>query len=298
MEKTKKSPKQSTIEKYEIKEDCYINYMEEIPCEPCEPPKFYKRATGRNWYCLCDKRTERCSNPECKVVGAQLGIKVGTSVCEHDRFRTQCKECMGGSFCEHNKIRSYCKECGGGSICEHNNRRSTCKECGGSQVCEHNRERSYCKECGGSQICTHNKIRSTCKECGGVSICKHNIQRSSCKECHPQSYIAKLRRNRRHKATKNHKTTRTLDDLCMTTGEWLKYLHKTFEDRYGRPKTEEDEVHIDEIVPCSAWDLPNDNEYCWHYMNSQWLLAEDNLSKGDSYDEGDKLAMIERIQSS
>jgi hypothetical protein len=45
----------------------------------------------------------------------------------------------------------------------------------------------------------------------------------------------------------------TLDDLCMTTEEWLKYLHKTFEDRYGRPKTEEDEVHIDEIIPCSAW---------------------------------------------
>lgn len=84
----------------------------------------------------------------------------------------------------------------------------------------------------------------------------------------------------------------------MTMEEWLKYLHKTFEDRYGRPKTEEDEVHIDEIIPCSAWDLPDDNKYCWHYLNSQWLLAEDNLSKSGSYEEGDKLAMIERIQSS
>jgi hypothetical protein len=80
----------------------------------------------------------------------------------------------------------------------------------------------------------------------------------------------------------------------MTTGEWLKYLHKTFEDRYGRPKTEEDEVHIDEIIPCSAWNLPDDNKYCWHYLNSQWLLAEDNLSKHDSYEEEDKLAMIEK----
>jgi hypothetical protein len=84
----------------------------------------------------------------------------------------------------------------------------------------------------------------------------------------------------------------------MTTGEWLKYLHKTFEDRYGRLKTEEDEVHIDEIIPCSAWDLPDDNKYCWHYLNSQWLLAEDNLSKSDSYEEGDKHAMIDRIQKS
>jgi hypothetical protein len=79
----------------------------------------------------------------------------------------------------------------------------------------------------------------------------------------------------------------------MTTEEWLKYLHKTFEDRYGRPKTEEDEVHIDEIIPCSAWNLPDDNKYCWHYLNSQWLLAEDNLSKSDSYEEGDKLVMID-----
>jgi hypothetical protein len=79
----------------------------------------------------------------------------------------------------------------------------------------------------------------------------------------------------------------------MTTEEWLKYLHKTFEDRYGRPKTEEDEVHID-----SVWNLPDDNKYCWHYLNSQWLLAEDNLSKHDSFQEEHKLTMIERIQSS
>jgi len=84
----------------------------------------------------------------------------------------------------------------------------------------------------------------------------------------------------------------------MTSEEWLKYLHKTFEDRYGRPKTDKDEVHIDEIIPCSAWNLPDDNKYCWHYLNSQWLLAEDNLSKSDSYKEKDKVAMIERIQSS
>ncbi len=71
-----------------------------------------------------------------------------------------------------------------------------------------------------------------------------------------------------------------------------------FKDEEIKEVMEEDEVHIDEIIPCSAWDLPNDNKYCWHYLNSQWLLAEDNLSKSDSYEEEDKLAMIERIQSS
>jgi len=359
MKKTGKRPKQSTIEKYKItfEEILYIKempeeqlVMEEAFCEPCEPPKFYKK--GKIWYCLCDKRTDTCSNPDCKVVGAQMGLKVGGSICEHNRFRTTCKECGGSQICEHNKVRSqckkcggsqicehnrqrsrckecggssicehdrqrsHCKECGGGHICEHNKRRSKCKECGGSQICEHNRVRSKCKECGGSsicehdrerstckkcgggQICEHNQLRSRCKECGGSQICKHKIRRSQCKICDPQSHIASLRRSRRWSATNSQNPTHTLDDLGMTSEEWLKYLYKTFEDRYGRPKTEEDDVHIDEIIPCSAWNLPDDNKYCWHYLNSQWLLAGDNLSKHDSYEEKDKLAMIERIQSS
>jgi len=334
MEKTKKLPKLETLTKYEIKEDCYINYMEEVPCEPCEPPKFYKKGNSRNLYCPCNKRKDKCSNPDCKILGAKLGIIVGASVCEHnkirsrckkcgggsicdhDRERSTCKECGGGSVCEHNKIRSQCKECGGVSICEHNIQRSQCKPCGGGGICEHNKLRYTCKPCGGGGICEHNKLRHTCKPCGGASICEHdtrrsickkcggnqicdhNIERRTCKICDPQSHIAKLRRSRRWNATNSQNPTHTLDDLCMTTGEWLKYLHKTFEDTYGRPKTEEDEVHIDEIIPCSAWDLPEDNKYCWHYLNSQWLLAEDNLSKHDSYEEEDKLAMIERIQSS
>ena len=368
MMKTGKMPKQSTIEKYQIKDEEIKECMEEVVlCQPCEK-KFYKK--GTNWYCLCNKRTSTCINPECKALGLQLGFKVGTSICEHNRqrsrciecggsqicehsrLRSQCKECGGGAICkhnrrrtlckecrgggicehnrqrskckdcggsqicEHNRNRSECKECGGGAICEHNRRRSACKECGGSAICEHNRERARCKPCGGSQICEHNKPRTICKECGGGHICEHNRSRSRCKECgggsvcehnkvrglcnlcNPQGHIASLRRSRRGSATRSPNSTRTLDDLCMTTKEWLKYLHKTFEDRYGRPKTEKDEVHIDEIIPCSAWNLPEDNKYCWHYLNSQWLLAEDNLSKSDSYEEEDKLAMIERIQSS
>ena len=55
-------------------------------------------------------------------------------------------------------------------------------------------------------------------------------------------------------------------------------------------------MHIDEIIPCSAWNLPDDNKYCWHYLNSQFLLAEDNLSKFNQYNEKDKLDMIERIK--
>ncbi|ALI95246.1 hypothetical protein AP053_gp135 [Ostreococcus mediterraneus virus 1] len=297
IKKTGKMPKQSTIDKYELKNVDIKEIMEEeAPCQPCEK-EFYKR--GKYWYCLCDKRSDRCSNPDCKALGAELGLRVGGSICEHGTIRSTCKTCGGGEVCEHSKIRSRCKPCGGGYICEHNKYRSQCKPCGGVSICEHNINRTGCRKCRGSQVCEHNRTRSACKECKGGSICEHNRERSSCKVCNPQSYIAHLRRARRRRVcVKTENPTHTLDDLCMTSEEWLKYLHKTFEDRYGRPKTEKDEVHIDEIIPCSAWNLPDDNKYCWHYLNSQWLLAEDNLSKSDSYEEEDKLTMIERIQSS
>jgi len=293
--KTGEMPKQSTIEKYnkdvEIKE-----VMEEVVfCQPCEK-EFYKR--GKYWHCLCDKRIAHCSNTKCKAIGLRLGLKVGGAICEHNRRRSYCKQCKGGSICEHNKRRSQCKECGGASICEHNRRRSICVQCKGGSICEHNRRRSICVQCKGGSICEHNRQRSRCKLCKGSEICEHNKQRSQCKICDPQGHIANLRRNRRQKATRSPNTTRTLDDLGMTSKEWYAYLSKTFEDTYGRPRNESDEVNIDEIIPCSAWNLPDDNKYCWHYLNSQWLLAEDNLSKHDSYSQTDKVAMIERIEGS
>lgn len=238
--------------------------------------EFSKRRN--RWYCFCNKRIDTCLNNACKEEGVNLGLKVGRSVCEHNRIRSGCKDCGGGSICEHNRQRTRCKNCGGGGICEHNKRRSECKECGSGGICEHNKRRSKCKDCGGGSICEHNKMR-------------HN-----CKICNPHNYMISLRRSRRWNAINSKNPTHTHEDLCMTSEEWLKYLHKTFEDRYGRPKTEADEVHVDEIIPCSAWNLPDDNMYCWHYLNSQWLLAGDNLSKSNSYEEGDKLAMIEKIQ--
>jgi hypothetical protein len=31
--------------------------------------------------------------------------------------------------------------------CEHNRRRSQCKDCGGASICEHMRQRNRCKDC-------------------------------------------------------------------------------------------------------------------------------------------------------
>ena len=33
------------------------------------------------------------------------------SICQHQRQRSQCKECGGASICQHQRIRSRCKEC-------------------------------------------------------------------------------------------------------------------------------------------------------------------------------------------
>ena len=179
--------------------------------------------------------------------------------------------------------------------CLHGRQRSTCKECGGASICEHNRRRTYCKECSGGSICEHDRIRSTCKECGGSRICEHDRDRVVCSICNPCGHVIHLRRSRRYETTKAKNPTGTLKDLCMTSKEWIEYLHKTFEDRYSRPKTEDDEVQIDEIIPCSAWNLPDDNKYCWHYLNSQWLIDNENQQKGSKYTEEDKRAMIQRI---
>ena len=215
--------------------------------------------------------------------------------CPHGRRRSRCKECGGVSICEHGRRRADCKECGGGSICEHSRHRSQCKECGGASICEHNRRRTYCKECSGGSICEHDRIRSTCKECGGSRICEHDRDRVVCPICNPCGHVIHLRRCRRCETTKAKNPTGTLKDLCMTSKEWIEYLHKTFEDRYSRPKTDNDKVQIDEIIPCSAWNLPDDNKYCWHYLNSQWLIDNENQQKGSKYTEEDKRAMIQRI---
>ena len=86
-------------------------------------------------------------------------------------------------LCEHGKYKYQCKECGGSQICPHNRLKAQCKECGGSQICPHDKRKSRCKECGGSQICPHSKLKYQCKECEGSQICPHDRQKSHCKKC-------------------------------------------------------------------------------------------------------------------
>jgi len=103
--------------------------------------------------------------------------------CEHNRQKSDCKDCGGSSICEHNRRKRTCKDCGGSGICEHNRIKYRCKDCGGSSICEHNRIKYRCKDCGGSSICEHNREKCRCKECNGSLICVHNREKCRCREC-------------------------------------------------------------------------------------------------------------------
>jgi len=142
-----------------------------LVCKTCKRCRGYKKMLHEKNKCEHNR-----IRSQCKDCG-------GGAICEHNRIRSQCKDCGGSAICEHNRIKSRCKDCGGGGICEHNRIRSQCKDCGGSAICEHNRKKSQCKDCGGGGICEHNRMKSTCKDCGGSQICEHNRQKSRCKDC-------------------------------------------------------------------------------------------------------------------
>ena len=50
-------------------------------------------------------------------------------------------------LCEHGKYKYQCRDCKGSRICSHNKRKPQCKECAGSQICPHSRRKDHCKKC-------------------------------------------------------------------------------------------------------------------------------------------------------
>ncbi len=71
------------------------------------------------------------------------------------------------------------------SMCEHNKKHSRCKECIGLYICQHKKFKIQCKECGGSFICPHNREKNKCRECSGSAFCPHDKQKNQCKICSP-----------------------------------------------------------------------------------------------------------------
>ena len=150
----------------------------------------------------------------------------------------------------------------------------------------------------GCSICEHGTRRARCIKCKGTSMCPHNRRKANCIHCEPENYMLNTRRSRRNTVFRKNYIkcdTHSLEDLCMDTKKWKTYLYTTFENTYGRQLNKEDKVHIDEIIPCRAWNLPEDNKYCWHYLNSQLLIDVDNMEKSYSYTEEEKHLMKQKI---
>jgi len=148
--------------------------------------------------------------------------------------------------------------------CEHNKRKSQCKECGGSQICEHDRIKDYCKECDGSQICEHNRQKTRCKECDPQGHLAHivscNVRRAlhSDKEKHSIEYLGCSIQHFREHIEKQFTDGMTWDNY----GEWqidhiipLKYDNPTLEETIER-------LHWENTQPLWATDnISKGNRY-------------------------------------
>ena len=63
----------------------------------------------------------------------------------------------------------------------------------------------------------------------------------------------------------------------------INYIESQFDDEMSWSAYLESSIHIDHIIPCSSFDLTNEEEQrrCFHYSNLQPLWARDNKSKGN-----------------
>jgi hypothetical protein len=86
-------------------------------------------------------------------------------------------------ICPKTRVRSQYKDCGGTSICQHDRQRSDCKDWGHLQL-PAKPSREQVQGLRGSEHLPHKPQESTeCKDCGGVSICALGPKRSHYKDC-------------------------------------------------------------------------------------------------------------------
>ena len=202
-------------------------------------------------------------------------------------FKT-CQTCRdyannNRKICEHGKWKYQCKICKGSSICEHSRQRHTCKECYGSSICEHLKLRNICKDCNGSYICEHSKRRNMCKECQGASICEHSKRRNRCNICDPKGHLSSVCSTRIHNALKSNKEFHSKEYIGCSIEVFKQHIESQFRDdmtwnNFGSL------WHIDHKIPLK-YENPTIEEVInrLHYTNTQPMYASENLSKGNRY---------------
>jgi hypothetical protein len=90
-----------------------------------------------------------------------------------------------------------------------------------------------------------------------------------------------------HNYLKQGKTNKMIWYLGCTIEEFKIYLENKFQEGMSWENYGMFGWHIDHIKPVSLFDLNNEKQLkeCWNYKNLQPLWANDNLIKGNSYEE-------------
>ncbi len=111
-----------------------------------------------------------------------------------------------------------------------------------------------------------------------------SLQNKQRRTTDPAFKLISIRRGRRNKILKGLIKNSSKEDLGCTVQEWRDYLESKFQPGMSWTNHTHDGWHLDEIIPCSAWDMsdPDHQKACFHYFNSQPLWAKDNIRKGGS----------------
>ncbi len=193
--------------------------------------------------------------------------KFGNSWCKH------CVRDYNKIYCSENKERIKAKRIGYYNSYYQNNKEKVAKK----NRAWYENNPSYNKE-----YAERNASRLKKQKQKYCSENREKINKQKLARKHSDSLVKLLinRRSRRNAILK-YKYQTTKEALGCSVLFWREHL----EIRFSADMTWENYGtywHLDEIIPCSAWNLtdPIEQKACFHYMNSQPLEKFFNLSKG------------------
>lgn len=187
--------------------------------------------------------------------------------------------CFGRDKNKNDGLRIYCKEC-----VKSQNRINYVKDI------DSNRSRALIRRNSNLDLSRENTRKWKANNPDKV---KASLRKQSEKDRRdPVRYLLSKKRKRRGKVLKSKEVDfgiPTVEALGCSPDEWRDFLKErlpvhsklmikaTWEDVMAKNR-----IHIDEIIPVSAWnhDDPVHQVLCWHFSNSQLLWRYDNIRKG------------------
>lgn len=172
-----------------------------------------------------------------------------------------------------------------------------------------------CPDCGEEYRSTPYNLaisnsRCTCRLKFRICICGSGRDENVCPECSPVGHIMNRRMMRvrdtyRKRNLGNPPTSEEVEKFIGLSKEsFYQYLLDTFNLRYNKDyetlteiQKNEGRVELDEIIPIYAWNLPDENKYCWHWANSQLLRRKKNREKGHTFTEEYKTKKIKEVDN-